>query len=71
MNATATKSYYNHARSLGAFNAADCLRIARDAAALDRAAIERSVSVPPAAVALEVLHDGSNPVHLSFGIYVF
>jgi len=41
------------------------------AAEMDIAAKDRRASVPPATVAREVLHDGSNPVHLSFGIKVF
>lgn len=65
-----TQEYFAHTRSIGPFKASDCLRLAREAAELDRLAAVR-VSVPPATVSREVLHDGSNPVHLSFGIKVF
>lgn len=33
-----TSEYYKHLRKLGAFKAADCLAMAREAAALDQAA---------------------------------
>jgi len=65
MNATA---YYRHARKLGSFRAIDAWKLAKEAASLDA---KSYVSTPPAAVSREVLHDGSNPVHLSFGVFVF
>jgi len=64
------KDYYSHTRSLGAFTAEDCLRLAREAAALDAAAAAKKV--PPSSLAsYEVMPDGSAPIRLSFSVKVF
>jgi hypothetical protein len=62
--------YFKHARSLGAFSAADCLELARQAAALDEAAQARK-SVPFVDVSCETLPDGSGLVKLSNSVRVF
>lgn len=64
------KQYYAHARALGAFSAADCLTLAREAAELDRIAAAKK-SAPPATIARETMPDGSAPINLSFGIKVY
>lgn len=62
--------YYRHTRALAAFPAADCLRMARSAVALDEAS--RAARLAPAgAASYEVMPDGSAPVRLSFSIKVF
>lgn len=64
-----TTDYYKHARSLGAFSAAQCLRLAKEAAALDKAAAQRQAAHCGAdAVCVETMPDGSAPVRLSFSI---
>lgn len=71
-NAALTVSdYYRHIRALGAFPAADCLRMAREAAALDRAAEARRPRPGPTGVCWETMPDGSAPIRLSFTILVF
>jgi len=67
-----TQDYFRIARSLGAFSAADCLALAREAAELDRAAAARAASAAgPDVVAVETLPDGSGAVRLSFGVKVY
>lgn len=66
------QQYFRHIRNLGPFKASDAIRLAREAAELDRASVEAQyVTVPPATVSRETLHDGTDPIHLSFGIKVF
>lgn len=71
------KDYYLHARSLGAFSAEDCLRMARQAVALDdvrreaREAQETARRPGPSAVCWEYMPDGSAPVRLGFSIKVY
>ena len=66
-----TKGYYAHARSLGAFAAENCLRLARQAVSLDEAAEQtKAADVGPSLVCYETLSD-SDPVQLSFSIKVF
>ena len=60
--------YFRHARGLG-FGAADCLRLARGAWALDEASRLRKLPTPGAA---HIERDGSGlPTMLSFSIKVF
>lgn len=65
-----TQEYYRHARSLGAFPAADCLALAKQAAALDEAAQVRRIP-PPGTVFYEVAPGAAAPLKLSFCIKVF
>ena len=64
------KSYYRHTRALAAIPAVDALTLARAAFALDRSADAARIA-PPAVVSRESLHDGSNPLTLSYGIKVY
>lgn len=66
--ATLVKDYYAHARALGEFTASQCLDLARQAAKMD---IDGMPIIPAAITSREVLHDGSDPVTLSFGIKVY
>lgn len=64
------QDYYHHTRSLAAFPAADCLRMAREAFALDEAS--RRARLPaPGAASYEVMPNGDNFVRLSFSVKVF
>ena len=65
-----TAQHYRHVRSLGAFPAVDCLRMARQAAALDHAAELRRLPLP-VTVWVETLPDGSQPLRFSNGITVY
>lgn len=65
-----TTEYFKHARSLGGFPASQCLALARQAAALDRAAELKKVAQPVLAWH-EVMPDGSGFVKFSCGIKVF
>lgn len=60
-------AHFKHARSLGTFSAEDCLRLAREAAALDQSAATRRLE-PPRDVWREVLPDGSREIRLSSGV---
>ena len=62
--------YFHHARSLGAFKAADCLALAREAAELDRLAELKKVAAPIVAWH-EVMPDGSGFVKFANGIKVY
>jgi hypothetical protein len=64
------QTYFRHIRSLGAFRAIDAIAMAREAAALNEAAAAKRSPVPEI-VAREVMHDGSNALHLSFGVKVY
>lgn len=64
------QQYFKHARTLGAFTAEDCLALAREAEALDKAAAVRRIA-PPAVVSREVVLDNGDAMSLSFGIKVF
>lgn len=64
------KGYFRHIRSLGAFRAIDAIKLAREAAALDRAAAAKRAPGYDV-VAREVMPDGGDPLHLSFGIKVY
>jgi hypothetical protein len=63
------REYFSHARSLGAFSAADCLELARQAAALDEAAKVRA-NAGPSLVSRESV-TGQQDMSLSFQIKVF
>jgi hypothetical protein len=62
--------YYKHIRSLGPFPANQALELAREAAALDRAADERKARTGPTQAFYET-QDGSGTIRLSFGVSVF
>lgn len=64
------QAYYRRARSLGAFSAVDALLMAREAVALDEAAVARRI-VLPGVVWNETLSDGSNALRLSHGVKVY
>lgn len=67
-----TADYFHHARKLAAFPADAALALAREAAALDKAAAERKVAdTGPSEVWVESLPDGSVPLRFSRGIKVF
>jgi hypothetical protein len=63
--------YYRHIRALGSFPAADCLRMAREAVALDEAAEAKRPRPGPQGVCWEAMPDGSAPIRLSFTVLVF
>ena len=65
-----TAQYFQHARSLGAFTAEDCIALARQAAELDRAAELRKVPAP-VVVWTESLPDGSGLCRFSNGVTVY
>jgi len=69
------REHYRHARSLGAFRAVDCLRIARAAAELDRTSAEARTAVRVAScwttAYRETWPDGSAPIRLTDGVRVF
>lgn len=69
MTALTTLDYYRTARSLG-FRAADCLKLARGAVALDEASRLARLP-PPGAASYEIVPDSAAPVRLSFSIKVF
>ena len=62
-----TKDYYIHARSLGQFRAVDCLRMARECAAMDA----RANAKPPIFAYTETLPDGSGMMKLSNAVKVY
>ncbi len=65
------REYYQHARSLGAFRAVDCLRVARDAAAAEWAASMRlAANRGPSAASWERIGN-EQPIKLSFSIKVY
>ena len=64
-----TSQYFNHARSLGAFTAEDCLSLARKAAAMDHA-IKIETTTKPIVVWYEVNPDGTK-AKFSQGIMMF
>ena len=64
-----TAQYFQHARSLGAFTAEDCIALARQAAELDRAAELRNAQ-KPVVVWYEVNQDGTR-AKFSNGITVY
>ncbi len=67
---TTIQDYYKHARSLGSFRAIDCLRIARDAAALEWAAARRIAQYRGADAVCHESAYGSTQ-RLSFSIKVY
>jgi hypothetical protein len=64
------REYYRHARALAAFPAADCLRMARQAVALDEAS-RLSHLPPPGAASWEAMPNGDGAIRLSFSVKVF
>lgn len=64
------REYYRHIRGLGAVRAADALRLAREAAALDLATVMARPTLP-AMVWQECLPDGSGALRFSRGVFVF
>lgn len=74
MSKMTVTDYYRHIRALGAFPAADCLRMAREAVALDESAALREwkrTNPGPQGVCWETMPDGSAPIRLSFMILAF
>lgn len=65
--------YYRHIRALGPFPAAECLRMAHEAVALDDAAQAKRDADRggPRGVCWESMPDGSDPVRLSFTVLAF
>lgn len=70
LNDMNTTQYFKQARLSGAFTAKDCLRLARQAVAIDDAAKLRNIS-QPVVVWHEVMPDGSGMARFSHGITVY
>lgn len=65
-----TAEYFKHARSLGNFTAEDCIKLARQAEELDRAAKLKSIP-QPIVVWYEVMPDGYGFCKFSKGVTVY